>query len=196
MKAGVLVLHPWWGLNADVLTAAERLRREGYAVASPDLYRGKVASTIEDAKTLMKQLDASSDRAMTDVQDAFATLRKEADRAAVLAWSMGVWYGWQLAAANPEVIRGVVSYYGLGETDAERLPPILGHFAELDEFDSVDAVRATERALKDKGHTAEFHVYPGTKHWFDEPSRPEFDKAASALAWDRTREFLDRRLRR
>ena len=34
MTAGVLVLHPWWGLNDDVRAYAERLRREGYQVAT------------------------------------------------------------------------------------------------------------------------------------------------------------------
>jgi carboxymethylenebutenolidase len=49
--------------------------------------------------------------------------------------------------------------------------------------------------MKAAGNDVRVELYPGTKHWFDEPSRPEFDKAASALAWDRTREFLKRHLR-
>ncbi|HUG07076.1 MAG TPA: dienelactone hydrolase family protein [Candidatus Limnocylindria bacterium] len=195
MSAGVLVLHPWWGLNQDVLACAERLRREGYSVVAPDLYHGRVATTIDEAKALMTELGQNSKGAMTEVSEALTKLGAEADRVAVLGWSMGVSYGWQLAGERPDVVRGVVAYYGFGDPDAGRLPPILGHFAEHDEFDSVDDVRSTERALKERGHVAEFHVYPGTKHWLDEPSRPEFDQVASALAWDRTRAFLERRLR-
>lgn len=196
MRPGVLVLHPWWGLNADVLAAAERLRREGYRVEAPDLFGGRVATTREEAKALTGELDKDWKSAMTKVEAALSTLAKDADRIGVLAWSMGVWYSWQLAAAHADQIRGVVSYYGYGEFEpGATLPPILGHFAENDEFDSVEDVRAVERKLKEAGHATEFHVYPGTKHWFDEPSRPEYDKAASALAWDRTRAFLDRHLR-
>jgi carboxymethylenebutenolidase len=47
---------------------------------------------------------------------------------------------------------------------------------------------------QESGAVAQFHVYPATKHWFDEPSRPEFDKDASALAFERTLAFLDRHL--
>lgn len=196
MSAGVLVLHPWWGLNADVLAAAERLRREGYRVEAPDLFHGRVATTREEAKALTGELDKGWKSAMKDVEEAFSKLAAEADGIAVLAWSMGVWYSWQLAAAHADRIRGVVSYYGYGEFEpGATLPPILGHFAENDEFDSWEDVRGVEQELKEAGHGTEFHVYPGTKHWFDEPSRPEYDKAASALAWDRTRAFLARHLR-
>jgi len=196
LSAGVLVLHPWWGLNDDVLASAERLRGDGYAVVAPDVYHGRVATTIDEAKALLHELNASSERAITEIREALAKLLREADRVAVLGWSMGVGYGWQLAAERADVVRGLVAYYGFGDPDAARLPPILGHFAEHDEFDSVDEVRRTERALKERGHIAEFHVYPGTKHWFDEPSRPGFDKAASTIAWERTLAFLDTHLRR
>jgi carboxymethylenebutenolidase len=196
MSAGVLVLHPWWGLNADVLAAAERLRREGYRVVAPDLFGGRVATTREEAKALSGELGKDWKRAMSEIEEAFSKLTADADRVAVLAWSMGVWYSWQLAAAHPDRIRALVSFYGYGEFEpGTALPPILGHFAELDEFDSVEDVRQVERKLNEDGHVVEFHVYPGTKHWFDEPSRPEYDKAASALAWDRTRAFLARHVR-
>ena len=195
MTAGVLVLHAWWGLNDDVRASAARLRREGYEVASPDLFHGRVATSREEAQALSGAVSKDWKSTMGEVEEALEKLG--ADRVAVLAWSMGVWFSWQLAQAHPERIRGVVSYYGYGEFEpGATLPPILGHFAENDEFDSVVDVRAVEQKLVDAKHVAEFHVYPGTKHWFDEPSRPEYDKAASELAWKRTLAFLDTQLRR
>jgi len=194
MSAAVLVLHPWWGLNDDVRACAERLRREGYEVATPDLFGGRVATTIEAAKSLSGEVSKNWQSAMTEIEKALEKV--QADRVAVLAWSMGVWFSWQLAQAHPDRIRGLVSYYGYGEIEpGKSLPPILGHFAENDEFEALDDVRATEKALKESGAVAQFHVYPGTKHWFDEPSRPEFDKAASEQAWKRTLGFLDKTLR-
>jgi len=194
MTGGVLVLHPWWGLNADVRASAERLRREGYEVAAPDLFHGRVATTQEEAKALSGEVGKNWQSAMTEIEAALEKL--VADRVAVLAWSMGVWFSWQLAQAHPDRIRGLVSYYGYGEFEpGAKLPPILGHFAENDEFDSVEDVRGVERKLIEAKHVAEFDVYPGTKHWFDEPSRPEYDKAASELAWKRTLAFLDTQLR-
>lgn len=196
MKAGVLVLHPWWGLNDDVRAAAERLRAEGYQVTAPDLFHGKVATTIEDAKSLSGEVSKNSERAMREIEEAHTKLIAQADRIAVLAWSMGVWFSWQLAQAHPDRIRALVSYYGYGEIEPDKsLPPILGHFAEQDEFEALEDVRKTEQALAEGGHSAQFHIYPGTKHWFDEPSRPEYDKAASDLAWKRTVAFLKQHLR-
>jgi carboxymethylenebutenolidase len=195
LSAGVLVLHPWWGLNADVLASAERLRGEGYEVAAPDLFHGRVATTIEQAKALSSEVDENAERTMTEIEAALEHL--QADRLAVLAWSMGAWFSWQLAQAHPDRIRALVSYYGYGEIEpGKSVPPILGHFAENDEFEALDDVRATEKAVKESGAAAQFHIYPGTKHWFDEPSRPEYDKAASELAWQRTVAFLDKQLRR
>lgn len=196
MSSGVLVLHPWWGLNDDVRSYAERLRGEGYKVATPDLYHGRVATTIDAAMPLRDELDQNWKGAMTEIEEALSKLSAEADRVAVLAWSMGVWFSWQLAQARPERVHALVSYYGLGEVErGKALPPILGHFAEQDEFESPAEVRSTEQKLVESGGVAQFHVYPRTKHWFDEPSRPEFDNDASALAFERTLAFLKQHLR-
>ena len=196
MKAGVLVLHPWWGLNDDVRAAADRLRGEGYEVATPDLFHGRVATKIAEAKSLSGEVSKNSERAMSEIEEAHTKLSARADRIAVLAWSMGVWFSWQLAQAHPDRVRALVSYYGYGEIEPDKsLPPILGHFAENDDFEALEDVRNTEQARAEGGHSAQFHIYPGTKHWFDEPSRPEYDKAASDLAWKRTVAFLKQHLR-
>lgn len=197
MSSGVLVLHPWWGLNDDVRAYAERLRGDGYQVATPDLYHGRVATTIDAAKALVSELDKDWKRAMTEIQEAHNKLSAQVDRVALLAWSMGVWYSWGVAQARPNQVQALVTYYGLGEVEAGKaLPPILGHFAEKDEFESLADVRSTEQKLVESGGATQFHVYPGTKHWFDEPSRPEYDQAASALAFERTLAFLAQHLRR
>ena len=85
MSGGVLVLHPWWGLNDDVRAYAERLRGEGYQVATPDLFHGRVATTIEAAKSLSGEVSKSWQSAMTEIEEAFAKLSPQADRIAVLA---------------------------------------------------------------------------------------------------------------
>ena len=197
VKPGVMVLHPWWGLNDDVRAYAERLRGEGYQVSTPDLFHGRVATTIEAAKSLSREVSKNSERAMNEIEEAHTKLSAQADRIAVIGWSMGVWFSWQLAQAHPDLIRGLVSYYGYGEIEpGKRLPPILGHFAENDEFEALADVRDAEKKVVENGGDVEFHIYPATKHWFDEPSRPEYDKAASELAWQRTVSFLDKQLRR
>ena len=197
MSGGVLVLHAWWGLNDDVRAFAERLRREGYETETPDLFHGRVATTIPEAEALGSAADQSEERSTSDVDAALTKLRGRVDRVAVLGWSMGAYYGWKIAGARGADVSGLVLYYpGLDDvyTDA-KLPPILVHFADHDEFESLADARRAELVANPR-RTAEFHHYPGTKHWFDEPSRPEYDKAASEQACKRTAAFLDTHLRR
>jgi carboxymethylenebutenolidase len=194
-RAGVLVLHAWWGLNDDVRARADALRREGYAVISPDMYEGRVATTREQAKAFAGKLDEA--RTTTLLEAALADLGGTAARVGIVGWSMGAFSGAQLAQSHAKAVAAFVGYYGgVDAFDAAKpMPPVLAQYAETDEFESLDGARKAERDLVAAGRDAKLHVYPGTKHWFDEPSRPEFDKAASALAWDRTREFLKRHLR-
>jgi carboxymethylenebutenolidase len=65
----------------------------------------------------------------------------------------------------------------------------LGHFAEDDQF--VDSEGPELQAASDRG---EAHIYPGTKHWFMENDRPEYDGEAAELVYTRTVEFLRQHL--
>jgi carboxymethylenebutenolidase len=193
----VLVLHAWWGLNDTMRTICTRLAESGFVAFAPDLYHGKLADNVADAKALSNALDA--DQAKADIADATRFLSERAGQAdqdgqsiAVIGFSLGAYLALELSIANPEQIRSVVIFYGTGPTDYSRSrAAYLGHFAENDEFEPLSEVDKLEAALREAGRPVTFHRYSGTGHWFFEPDRPQaFNQAAASLAWDRTLAFL------
>lgn len=190
---GVLVLHAWWGLNDTIKGICERLAHEGNVVFAPDLYHGKVATTIEEAGTL-SHLDA--DRARTEIAAAVDYLIERAGDEgrpiAVVGFSLGAYFALKLSIDDPARVRAVVVFYGTGPVDYARAQAAyLGHFAERDEFEPAAEVRALEDALRAAGRFVAFHTYPGTGHWFFEPDRTDaYDEDAAQLAWRRTIAFL------
>lgn len=194
----VLVLHPWWGLNDTIKTVCNQLANAGFTAFAPDLYHGKVADTIADAKTLSATLN--SDRAMTDVLEAAAFLREQAtptnQSPAVIGFSLGAAYALDLSVADPEHIRSVVIFYGTCPADyGQSKAEYLGHFAENDDYEPLSEVDTLEAALKSAGRPVTFHRYQGTGHWFFEPDRTDaYNPTAASLAWERTLAFLNGQL--
>lgn len=113
----------------------------------------------------------------------------------VVGFSMGASFAWDLVDRHAERVGALVTYYGPTEpSEARAVPPVLAHLAEHDDFE--DGTYADlEAQLSARNVEHQVHVYPGTRHWFAEPSRPEFDAQASALALDRTLEWLGRTTR-
>jgi len=192
--AGVVVLHPWWGLNADVIAFADRLASAGYAVAAPDLYHGDVVDTVEAAEQRVHQLDGKEGMAIVRASvDDLATRLGHDARLVVLGFSLGASFA--VAASHP-ALAGTVLYYGTGDpSDAAGSAPILGHFAEADPYEDDAWVDEFEGALRKAGREVVFHRYPGTGHWFAEPSRDAYRADSAELAFERTTAFLQRTLR-
>jgi len=193
---GVLVLHAWWGLNSTIKTFCDRLSKEGFTAFAPDLYHGKLATTIPEAEKLGHDLDGNYLQAKGEI---YAAARSLADRPkivssslAVVAFSMGVYYALDLAAFHPDLIRSVVIFYGTGDGDYRNSKAVyLGHFAEKDQFEAPENVDDLERRLKGANRPVTFYRYPGTGHWFFEPDRTDaYNPVAAALAWERTLAFL------
>ena len=191
---GVLLLHPWWGLTEDVMNLADRIAAEGYRVMAPDLFDGRTADTPEGAEQLVSQADARWDRLVSDAECALAHLRDAGvERAAAVGLSFGAAYGVILAAQG--AVDALVLYYGTGalEEGARVAIPVLGHFADEDPYEP-DGGEALFEALRESGATTEHYRYPGTSHWFVEPSHSHYRRDAAELAWERTLTFLHRTL--
>ncbi len=194
--APVLVLHPWWGLNEDIKAFTDRLSDEGFTALALDLYHGKTASTIPEAETLRDESDSRYEQNLQDVADATLWLSDNHDHknqgVTLIAFSLGVWYALERSNADPEHIRKVVVFYGTRDGDySQSRASYLCHFAEKDIYESRENVEAMVQALQKAGRPFTKHIYPGTCHWFFEPSRPDaYDADAAELAWERTLAFL------
>jgi carboxymethylenebutenolidase len=84
------------------------------------------------------------------------------------------------------------SYPGLDYSKASAA--YLCHFAQDDPFEPAESVAQMEQALQAAGRPVTCYTYPGTKHWFFEDNRPEYDAEAARVAWERTIAFLHERL--
>jgi len=194
---GVLVLHAWWGLNEVFKDLCDRLAAQGFVALAPDLYGGNIATTREEAQRLMRQMDKTGARKALNAAVQHLASHPATSRPAIglVGFSMGGYYALGLACQKPKNIAAVVTFYGTGRGKfAEAHAAFLGHYAENDEFESLSDVQNLEEQLRAAGKPVAFHIYPGTKHWFFEENRPEYDPTAAKLAWERTVAFLRERL--
>ncbi len=199
--AGVLVLHAWWGLTSVFTDVCDRLATEGYAALAPSLYAdGATTASIAEAEALVAAHNRAPAEAEAAVQAAVEQLRGlpavTGEPIGVIGFSLGAYWALHLSQVRPDDVSAVVAVYGTNEGDySTARAAYLGHFAEHDDFEPLEAVRALEARIRTAGREVTFHVYPGTGHWFVEPNRPDaYNAAAADLVWERTLAFLKAQL--
>jgi carboxymethylenebutenolidase len=191
---GVLVLHAWWGLKPFFKQVCDQLAAQGFTALAPDLYQGRIAATIDEAKALMEQRDSKLMGSIVKAAKDHLAALHAGQPIAVLGFSMGAAWSLEVAENNPDVSAAVL-FYGAGEADFSKVKAkIFGHYAEVDEWEPLEYVRAMEADMKTAGLDVTLYIYPKVGHWFVEEDRPEYDSASALLAWSRTYEFLKNNL--
>src|SRR5262249_43901894 len=148
------------------------LADEGYMALAVDLYRGKVATTSDQAHELMRGVP--EDRAARDLHAAFDYLKSQpdvrADRIASIGWCMGGGYSLDVALQEPTLTAAVINYGHLAD-DPQSLQKIhasvLGIFGGQDQGIPVEDVRKFEAGLKAQGKQVEIVIYPDAGHAFE-----------------------------
>jgi carboxymethylenebutenolidase len=193
---GVLLFHAWWGLNEDAVAFADRLAATGFTVIAPDMFGGQVATTIDEAERLAGAADEEAINLIARAAaDHLVDRLSPTARAAAVGFSFGAhWTMWSPAECDRLVAS--VLYYGTtgGPVLTRSSVPVLGHFAEDDPYESAEWVAEFEETLRSAGRDVTIQRYPGTGHWFAEPSRDAYVATAADLAFERTLEFLRRQL--
>lgn len=185
----VILLHEFFGLQEPFKDYADALNEAGFTVLAPDLYDGRIASSVDEAKSFADGLDDAQVSARLKAAKNFLADNWH-PRVGVIGFSLGAWLGVQLA--SEEGLEAAVAYYGIGPVDPKNCDtPLMFHLAETDEWEPLEEVQPAIQEWVAAGVDAEVHVYEGTGHWFANPSVPgAFDANAAELAWDRTIEFL------
>ena len=201
---GVLVLHAWWGLTEPFRQVCDRLAEAGFVALAPDLYHGKTTAAVEEAQALGKALDQDEERVARRHRGSGAGpapthathLANGRGKLALVGFSLGGAYALDMSVTLAEEIAAVVTFYatypGLDYRSAKAA--YLCHFAEDDPFEPTESVAEMEQELQAAGRPVTVYTYPGTKHWFFEENRPEYDAEAARVAWERTIEFLHQQL--
>jgi len=199
---GIVVIHEWWGLNDWVKEQASKLADQGYEALAIDLYRGKVATTPDEAHELMRGVP--EDRATRDLHAAFEFLKSQSnvkkDRMASIGWCMGGGYSLDVALQETTLTAAVINYGHLA-VDADSLKKInasiLGIFGGQDRGIPVDDVKKFEQNLKQMGKKVEIVIYPNAGHAFENPNNKDGYRADDAAdAWKRTVKFLESSLKK
>lgn len=197
----LVVIHEWWGLNDWVKEQASKLADQGYETLAIDLYRGKVATTPEEAHEIMRGVP--SDRASRDLLAASAYLRAQKNvnpaKVGAIGWCMGGGYALDLAIADPKLKAAVINYGHLAADKAtlQRInAAILGIFGGQDRGIPVDAVNKFEADLKALGKPVEIKIFPDAGHAFENPNNKQGYRADDAKqAWELTTAFLAKYLK-
>jgi carboxymethylenebutenolidase len=198
--AGVLVLHAWWGLTSVFTDVCDRLAAEGFVALSPSLFPGgATAATIAEAEALLAAHDEATvvePVVLAAVEQLRGLPAVTGAQVGVIGFSLGAYWALHMSQVRPDDVSAVVAVYGTDDGDySTARAAYLGHFAEHDDFEPLEAVRALEERIRAAGREVTFHVYPGTGHWFAEPNQPDvYNAAAAALVWDRTLAFLKAQL--
>ena len=189
---GVLVLHSWWGLTPWTRELCRRLAGLGFTTLAPDLFDGVQPMTEAEGEAVLGA--ASPDELSGLVMSSAQTLRvASADAArpiAVVGFSMGASLALWLSARLTREVGSVVAFYGAQSIDFDDATATYqGHFAEDDHIVSEEDRVVTESFIRLGGRETDFHLYPGTRHWFFEEGA-NFDPEAAELAWARMESFL------
>jgi carboxymethylenebutenolidase len=190
----LVLIQEYWGLNAHVESLAERFAAEGFVVLAPDLYRGQVTKSAEEAGRLMKSLDYP--RAFGDVGGAVEYLRHHArsnGKVAITGFCLGGAITLAAAASAPSLeLAAAVPFYGVPwHTDYTKITcPVQAHFCATDEWAKPSIALDIQKTVQERGGSMEVNVYDA-KHAFMNDTRPEvYSPDDAKLAWGRAVAFL------
>ncbi len=182
----IALFHSVLGLRPVELLAAERLRRAGHEVLTPDLFGRETAATIDEGFQLIERIgwQTVADRARQ-------ALRGVPGETVLLGVSMGAGVVAELWPERPDTL-GVLLLHATTALPESARPGLRVqlHAAEPDDFAPPESVAALRRTASEKRVHLEIFRYPGAGHFYTDPELPDHDPAAAELTWRRVLDFL------
>ena len=196
---GMVVVHENRGLNPHIEDVSRRAGLADFIALAPDALTplGGYPGNDDDGRALQRQRDRNE--MLEDFIAAYEYLKSHpgcSGNVGVVGFCFGGWISNMMAVRAPGLL-AAVPFYG-GQPAAEDVPsikaPLALHFAGLDT--RVNAGwPAYEAALMEHQKEYTAHFYPDVNHGFHNDTTPRYDEEAARLAWKRTIDFFNERLR-
>lgn len=188
----IVLFHHVHGLTPGVVAFADRLRRAGHTVHTPDLFAGHTFDTLEEGMGYVQETGFSPivERGECAVEELPAAL-------IYAGFSLGVVVAQKLAQTRVGA-RGAlffhaclpVSEFGAGWPQGV---PVQIHAMDGDPFFVDEGDIDAARALLKEAEEAEMFLYPGDQHLFADSSLPSYDAQAAEILTQRVLDFLAER---
>jgi len=196
---GIIVVHENRGLNPHIADVGRRAALANFISLSPDALTplGGYPGNDDDGRTLQRKRDRNE--MLEDFIAAFNHLKNHPEctgQVGVVGFCFGGWISNMMAVKVPD-LGAAVPFYG-GQPSAEEVPnikaPLLLHFAANDK--RVNAGWPDyAKALQENNKEYSAHLYPDVNHGFHNDTTPRYDWEAANLAWQRTIDFFDSKLK-
>ncbi len=196
---GIVVVHENRGLNPHIEDVARRAALEGYVAFAPDALfpLGGYPGNDDDGREMQRKRDRGE--MLQDFIAAYDFLKKHKECSGKIG-VVGFCFGGSISnlmAVNIPDLKASVPFYG-GQPDIKDVPkikaPLLLHYAGLDNRVN-EGWPAYEAALKANKKEYTAHFYPDVNHGFHNDTTPRYDEAAAKLAWKRTIDFFNEKLK-
>src|SRR5665213_3269900 len=196
---GIVVAHENRGLNPYIEDVARRAAVAGFISLAPDALTplGGYPGNDDQGRELQSKLDINE--ILEDFIAAYEYLKGLEDcngKVGVVGFCFGGWIANMMAVRISDLSASVPFYGGLpASEDVFKIRvPILLHYAGLDTRVN-EGWPAYELALKEQKKAYTVYIYPDVNHGFHNDTTPRYDKPAAVLAWKRTIDFFNAKLK-
>ena len=199
---GVVLIQEWWGIEPHIRDLAQKLATEGFVVAVPDLYHGKIATEPNEAQKMVMMMRGNVDKTAKEIISALDTLKSmqnvEPKKLGLMGFCVGGFMAWTVASRYVE-LGAVVPFYGPGydptsEEVAKVNAAVLAIYGSRDQSTPRAQIEKIERMYKEAGKDITVKVYDAG-HAFLNPAHGAGNEKAAAEAWPLAVRFLKDHLR-
>ena len=204
-KPGVMIVHDWLGINAQVKKTAERLAALGYTVFAADIYGKGLRPEAKDAGAIAGRFKEDRNLLRRRAQAGLQVLAKHktvnAGKLAATGYCFGGTTVLELARSGAD-IKGAVSFHGGLDTptpqDAKNVKAkiLILHGAD-DPHVPPEQVTAFENEMRNGKVDWELVKYSGAVHAFTIPAAGNdnskgaaYNAQADRRSWEAMRDFL------
>ena len=197
LRAAVLLIQEWWGINDHIKDIASRYAKEGYISVAPDLYRGKVTKDPEEASRLMHELKMEDGMAI--IRSAFEETKRKygVRRTGITGYCMGGTFALR-AACDIQELDAAAAFYG-DIADEETLShlrvPTLFIAGSRDQWITPEKVEQLKEAARKYNLPVEVVTYDADHAFFNDTRPDVYNAEAARDAWRRVLAFFETRLK-